>query len=94
MATKGESRRSGFRRGDCVRIPDGRPGRVRDARGDTIHVRVRRRGGTIDDVLELAPADLSGIDPPAGWMTPEGYNRRVAAARRRAKARRGSNGRG
>ena len=83
-----------IRRGDCVRVPDGRPGRVREARGGTIRVRVRRRGGTADDVLELAPADLVAIEPPAGWMTRDGYNRRVAAARRNAKARRGANGRG
>lgn len=79
-----------FRRGECVRVPDGRPGRVREARGERVRVRVRRRGGTTDELLDLAPSELRGIDPPAGWMSPEGYNRRVAAARRNAKKRNGS----
>ena len=71
-----------FRRGECVRVPDGRPGRVRAARGDKIHVRVRRRGTKTDEVLPFSGADLKPSDPPAGWMTPEGYRRRIAARRK------------
>lgn len=77
-----------FRRGECVRVPDGRPGRIREARAGKFRVRVRRRGGTTDEIVELQARDLVRIDPPAGWMTPEGYNRRVAAARRNARERR------
>jgi hypothetical protein len=76
-----------FRRGECVRVPDGRPGRIREARGDTIRVRVRKRGGTTDEILAFPPWDLKAIEPPAGWMSPAGYNRRVAAVRRNAKRR-------
>jgi hypothetical protein len=71
-----------FRRGECVRVPDGRPGRVRAARGGKVHVRVRRRGTKTDEVLAFSAAELKPIDPPAGWMTPDGYCRRTAARRK------------
>lgn len=76
-----------IRRGDCVRLPDGRPGRVRETRGSTVRVRVRKRGRTVDEILVLSPSDLRAIEPPAGWMSPAGYNKRVAALRRSVKER-------
>ena len=76
-----------FHRGECVRVPDGRPGRIREARGDTVRVRVRKRGGTTDEILAFSPGDLKAIDPPAGWMSPAGYNKRLLAARRNARKR-------
>jgi hypothetical protein len=76
--------------GECVRVPDGRPGRIRGRRGGKLTVRVRRRGGTADEVLLLSPRELERIDPPAGWMSVKGYVRRTAAARRNARARRGA----
>ncbi len=71
--------------GVCVRVPDGRPGRVRAHRAGKFSVRVRRQGKTTDEILTFAAAELTRIDPPAGWMSPEGYNRRVAALRRRRR---------
>ncbi len=83
-----------LRPGDCVRVPDGRPGRVRDRRGDKYRIRVRRVGGTSDEFLLLPRRELVRIDPPAGWMSLEGYNRRVAAVKRNARSRSaGSRGR-
>ncbi|HEY6146162.1 MAG TPA: hypothetical protein VIZ69_00630 [Thermoanaerobaculia bacterium] len=76
-----------LRRGECVRLSDGRPGRVRGRIGTKYRVRVRRTGGKSDEVLLLPGRELEKIDPPAGWMTPEGYNRRVAAVRRSAASR-------
>jgi len=87
-ATNPRGTRATFRAGDCVKVPDGRPGRVREARGGRVRVRVRRRGGTTDEIVELASADLRAIAPPPGWMSREGYNRRVAAARRNARRKR------
>ena len=71
--------------GECVRVPDGRPGRVRAHRAGKFSVRVRREGKTTDELLTFAAGELRRIDPPAGWMSPEGYNRRVAALRRRRR---------
>lgn len=74
--------------GDCVRVPDGRPGRVRGREGGRLLVRVRRPGSTVDELLLFRSAQLSRIAPPSGWMTAQGYRRRLAAARRNAKIRR------
>lgn len=71
--------------GECVRVPDGRPGRVRAHRSGKFSVRVRRAGKTTDELLTFAGTQLKRIDPPDGWMSPEGYNRRVAALRRRMR---------
>ncbi len=79
-----------LQRGECVRLADGRPGRVRGKLGTKYRVRVRRTGKKADEVLLLSGRDLEKIDPPAGWMSPEGYNRRVAAVRRAAGKRSGS----
>ncbi|MEP6769719.1 MAG: hypothetical protein ABJC61_13690 [Acidobacteriota bacterium] len=73
--------------GECVRVPDGRPGRVRAHRAGKFSVRVRRKGKSTDELLTFAAADLRRIEPPTGWMSAEGYNRRVAALRRRSKER-------
>ncbi len=74
--------------GDCVRVPDGRPGRIRGRQVGQLRVRVRRPGSEVDEILLFRPGQLARIEPPAGWMTPEGYRRRLAAARRGARARR------
>jgi hypothetical protein len=76
-----------LQRGECVRLSDGRPGRVRGKLGTKYRVRVRREGKKGDEVLLLSARELQKIDPPAGWMSPEGYNRRVAAVRRAAGKR-------
>lgn len=77
-----------LRAGDCVKVPDGRAGRIREKEGAKWRVRVRRRGGTTDELLLFSSRELRRIEPPAGWMSPEGYNRRLAAARRAGRERR------
>lgn len=64
-----------FRVGDCVRIPDGRVGRVREVSRGAYRVRVRRATSATHQFLTFAAADLRRIDCPKGWMSPEGYAR-------------------
>jgi hypothetical protein len=84
----------GWRVGDCVRLPDGRVGRVREVARGTCRVRVRRAGGVTHQLVTFAATTLRRVECPPGWMSPEGYARylRVTLAkmrRRRAAARRG-----
>ena len=64
-----------FRVGDCVRIPDGRIGRVREVSGGKYRVRVRRATSATHQFLMLSAGDLKRVDCPKGWMSPEGYVR-------------------
>jgi hypothetical protein len=64
-----------LRLGDCVRIPDGRVGRVREVAGGKYRVRVRRPTSATHQFLMFAAKDLKRVDCPKGWMSPEGYAR-------------------
>ncbi len=64
-----------FRVGDCVRIPDGRIGRVREVAEGKYRVRVRRASSATHQFLMLAAGDLKRVDCPKGWMSPQGYVR-------------------
>jgi hypothetical protein len=64
-----------FQVGDCVRVPDGRTGRIRARVGRKLRVRVQRRTSKTHQFLVLAPAELRALDCPRGWMSPEGYRR-------------------
>jgi hypothetical protein len=66
---------SSIRAGDCVRVPDGRIGRVRNTVGSAYRVRVRRKTSQSHQFLMLAPKDLRRVDCPKGWMSPAGYLR-------------------
>ena len=68
-----------FRVGDCVRIPDGRIGRVRGVYGKKYRVRVRRATSATHQFLMFAAQDLKRVDCPKGWMSPEGYVRYLKA---------------
>ena len=61
--------------GDCVRIPDGRIGRVREVAGGRYKVRVQRETSKTHQFVEFAAGDLERVDCPKGWMSPEGYVR-------------------
>ena len=61
--------------GDCVRIPDGRIARVRQISKDGYKVRVRRRTSNSNQFLNFKEEELTRVDCPKGWMSPEGYNR-------------------
>jgi hypothetical protein len=62
-----------IRAGDCVRIPDGRIGRVRNVGRGGCRVRVRRKTSQTHQFLMFAATDLRRVDCPKGWMSPEGY---------------------
>lgn len=61
--------------GDCVRIPDGRVARVRESNDEQVKVRVRRKTSKTHQFLVFAESDLTPVDCPKGWMSPDGYNR-------------------
>jgi hypothetical protein len=64
-----------FSAGDCVRIPDGRIGRVREQAGTRYRVRVRRKTSKTHQFLEFEASALHKVDCPKGWMSPAGYVR-------------------
>ncbi len=83
-----------FSVGDCVRIPDGRVGRVREVSGRKYRVRVRRKTSATHQFLMFAASELRQVDCPQGWMSPAGYVRylKVTLAKmrqRQARSRKG-----
>jgi hypothetical protein len=64
-----------IRLADCVRLPDGRIGRVRALSGDQVWVRVRRKTSQAHQFMWLPAKKLRRIDCPGGWMSPQGYAR-------------------
>ncbi len=65
--------------GDCVRIPDGRIGRVRDYIRGRLKIRVRRTTSNTHQFLFFSEEEIQRIDCPKGWMSPDGYNRYLKA---------------
>jgi hypothetical protein len=59
--------------GDCVGIPDGRIGRVREVSKGKYRVRVRRTTSATHQFLMFAASSLRRVDCPKGWMSPAGY---------------------
>jgi hypothetical protein len=80
--------------GDCVRIPDGRIGRVREVAGRRYKVRVRRETSETHQFVEFAAGDRERVDCPKGWMSPEGYARYLDATLAKMKERVAVKGRG
>lgn len=73
--------------GDCVKIPDGRVARVRDVADGKVKVRVRRKTSNTHQFLTFARKELKPVACPAGWMSPEGYNRYLKATLAKMKKR-------
>lgn len=67
-----------FAIGDCVRVPDGRIGRVRAVETGAYRVRVQRRTSKTHQFLLLRAGELSRVACPKGWMSPDGYRRYLA----------------
>ncbi len=80
-----------IRLADCVRLPDGRIGRVRGLSGDGVLVRVRRKTSQTHHFLRLPPRKLRRIDCPDGWMSPEGYARYLRVTLAKMRKRRAQN---
>lgn len=64
-----------IKQGDCVTVPDGRIGRVRDVGEDKIKVRLRRVTSKTHQFVFFNPSELKLTSCPKGWMSPDGYNR-------------------
>ena len=60
--------------GDCVKIPDGRIGRVRDIVDGDCKIRVRRKTSQSHQFLIFKRDQLKLVPCPRGWMRPEAYN--------------------
>jgi hypothetical protein len=56
-------------------VPDGRIGRVRAVETGRYRVRVRRPTSKTHQFLLLRAGELSRIECPSGWMSPDGYRR-------------------
>jgi hypothetical protein len=76
-----------WRVGDCVRLTDGRIGRVREVLGAMLRVRVRRSTSATHQFLMLKGNDAQRADCPAGWMSPRGYARYLKATLAKLRAR-------
>ncbi len=77
--------------GDCVRLPDGRIGRLRECAGGRCRVRVRRTTSATHQFVHVRASELERVDCPKGWMSPAGYERYLAVTlakmRERERAR-------
>lgn len=60
--------------GDCVKIPDGRIGRVRARENNLWKIRVKREKSNSHKFMYFRTNELKVINCPKGWMSPEGYN--------------------
>ena len=81
-----------FAIGDCVRVPDGRVGRVRAFEGREYRIRVERVTSRTHQFLHLRAGEMTRVECPAGWMSPDGYRRylkpTLAKQRERQRAKR------
>jgi hypothetical protein len=68
-----------LRVGDCVRISDGRIGRIREVIGQMRRVRVRRKTSATHQFLMFTSQELKHVACPKGWMSPDGYVRYLTA---------------
>ena len=74
-----QSRRRSIRSGDCVRITDGRIGRLRSLSGARYRIRVRRRTSKTHEFITIPARDVRWVECPKGWMSPGGYIRYLRA---------------
>jgi hypothetical protein len=81
-----------FRMGDCVLIPDGRIGRIREVSRGKCRVRVRRATSATHQFLMFAARDLKRVDCPKGWMSPAGYLRYLKATLAKMRQRQALSG--
>jgi len=83
-----------IRLGDCIRLPDGRIGRVRGASGTKYRVRVRRKTSKTHQFLVLTTRLIEPVDCPEGWMSPTGYRRYLRVTLAKMRQREAAQGRG
>lgn len=73
--------------GDCVKVPDGRIGRVRDIGQDKVRVRLMRTTSHTHQLLWYPKSELKLVACPKGWMSPEGYNKYLEVTLEKMKVR-------
>ena len=73
--------------GDCVKLLDGRIGRVRNSQKSRYRVRVSRKNSKSHQLLWLTGVEITKIQCPDGWMSPEGYNRYIRKTLSKMKQR-------
>lgn len=73
--------------GDCVKVPDGRVGRVRLLEKDRVKVRLMRTTSHTYQFLWYKQPDLQAVACPKGWMSPQGYNRYIKITLEKMKER-------
>lgn len=78
---------TGPRTFECVRLPDGRIGRVRGRRGALVKVRVRRAMSNAHQFLMCPLEELKRVPCPKGWMSPQGYGRYLRVTLRKMRER-------
>lgn len=61
--------------GGCVKLSDGRIGRVRLHLARGYKIRVQRKTSRTHEFVVVAASKLKPVHCPKGWMSPEGYNR-------------------
>lgn len=79
---------SSLQPGVCVKIPDGRIGRIRDKKEDLYRVRVMRKTSKTHQFLFFHANELQTVACPKGWMSPDGYNRYLRKTLGKMKERR------
>ncbi len=73
--------------GDCVKLRDGRTGRVRDVAAGAARVRVRRKTSETHQFVKVPQRELRKVTCPQGWMSPQGYNRYLKVTLQKMKQR-------
>ncbi len=71
---------------ECVRLPDGRIGRVRGRQGALVKVRVRRTTSNTHQFVLFPPRQLERVPCPKG-LSPEGYRRYLRVTLRKMRER-------
>jgi hypothetical protein len=79
--------------GSCVKLPDGRIGRVRERVVKGLKIRVQRRTSRTHEFVVVAANKLESVHCPKGWMSPDGYNRYLKTTLAKMRKRRTATGR-
>ena len=76
--------------GGCVKLPDGRIGRVRARLAKGYKIRVQRKTGRTHEFVVVAAKKLEPVRCPKGWMSPDGYNRYLKITLAKLRKRQGA----
>ena len=73
--------------GACVKIPDGRIGRVREYNNKLWKVRVKRNTSDSHTFMYFTTSELRVVKCPDGWMSVDGYNNYVKKTLKKMRER-------